>query len=687
MLKSAITYLLTIIVVLNCLGQKDELSDKSATVKQYSIKDVKRFWKSSSGTLYKNGTPSGSYHLTFSDRAGKGDWYYTLTVLDENLNRTTKKDIRMPKRTFLVDAANSEDFIFLKFYSYKDKNIVYRFLKTDGSEAFKKTREANKVEKKTYNIYDFESPLVSNNINRGNVGFVDLIQQDKSGYQLKGLDNRGNVKWTHEVEGTKGYKYGVPMAGDDDGVVVIETNKKSRSAKRMTLNLYYIDNSGKVVFDHLMQGEQNSLIPFNVNFRGKNKNILVTGEYYKDNERVLTNESEGMFFLEFDRSGKITSEKYLNWKKDVKPLIKSTDEGILNNSLYFHNFQRLADGRIIAVAEQYKKQVSAAGAAAQGLAVLSAMSGSRAGVTTDMGFAEVKIGNILVFTFNEKLDLKQVDLFEKKKRKYNLGQGNMLVGKHYFARILKALDQFGYTFSQVNEDRDIFTFIFRDVEKLEGKLFKRVTLNAVTFKSQEGDPIFTDVWAKKGEGEVSQVYPSKSGYIQVGDYYKKEKKYNLTLTQFLSNKELKVISAKTEPKASTEVNSKRDIQNNNSEKESNSKESLEVEPAKTKTPSAKEVNVKKELDNNASEKNSNAKVIDQSDDTGSDQETGNKIEDVKSNAKTSSDKVEEDDNEPKVRLTPKEREKARKEKMKERAKAKKEREKAAKQRAKERKKR
>ena len=104
-------------------------------------------------------------------------------------------------------------------------------------------------------------------------------------------------------------------------------------------------------------------------------------------------------------------------------------------------------------------------------------------------------------------------------------------GTTIMGNYIRALGGFDYTFTLRNVDNDHFQIVYYDYNRKEDEKSKSksdVMLGVISIKNgeltQTRVPINTDA-------KSFWIQPAKTGYISIGEYYKKEKRVDMRLEQ------------------------------------------------------------------------------------------------------------------------------------------------------------
>jgi hypothetical protein len=252
--------------------------------------------------------------------------------------------------------------------------------------------------------------------------------------------------------------------------------------------------------------------------------ILLVGEYYKPGDEVMKDNSVGLFMRRIDESGAdITLQKY-GWKKEIAKFKqenlsaedKAEDKG--KSYIWFHKFVKSKDGHIYAVGEQYRKQVSALGVAAN---MMNGGSGSGA------SNFEIKITNMVVVAFDKDLALVDYQMISKKQSKAMLPEGYGLASPQVLAYYVKARGFFDYQFTSMDPARDRYQIVYTDLNRKDEKGAKSDIMVGVI--DIEAGKMTAKKFPINSQAKYVWYAPSKPGSIMIGEYWRKERKFSMHL--------------------------------------------------------------------------------------------------------------------------------------------------------------
>jgi len=246
--------------------------------------------------------------------------------------------------------------------------------------------------------------------------------------------------------------------------------------------------------------------------------LTLLGSYYDKSDRTSSNKSKGLCIYAMGADGEIISKKYLAWTKEIKKVLPVNKKGKLADMgyMYFQNIFKTNDGRLFAVAEQYKKNVDALGVTA------NVLSGLMKNFSTDMGGTNVKIEDIMVLEFSADHDLTDVAVFEKNKSYQSLPAGGAFTNMNTIGHLVKYYGGFDFAFTQHHRDQDIFSFVFNDYDRKS----KNWNLKSVTYADGE---YATDQITLTSDKSDFILLQGKSGHVMLAEYDSKAKTLDMRL--------------------------------------------------------------------------------------------------------------------------------------------------------------
>jgi hypothetical protein len=474
------------------------------------------------GAIYNRNQVSGYYMFYKVERVNSKTNSYLLRILDQNLNEVSENKIEESKNFYLLEAAYNEESLMFKFYDAKEKTIsFYQF----DSKSQLKSKSSRKVESK-FELYAYNSQAEKEESDGTNLfaipgqGFVDygMKKDNKPGYAITFYpESKGNNGWVYEsASNSKEVEMAGYVAASKNLLLSSVMSRNNLMSSKFETYLLGIDiHTGKKLFEKKVEDSQYELNFISANIDENTGNVALLGQYYKKNDNVIKDKSLGLCSYLMSAEGSIISKNYASWLTDVKRFLPVNAKGKIEDVgyLYFHKIVKNADGRYVAVGEQYRRAASAAGIA------ITVMGGKGAGVT------KMVIEDLVFLEFNPQFKLENVKIFDKSKTSVEFPAGYDLASTQLTALYLKSLGFFDYSYSQLNQDGTAFSVGYVDYEKKQGEK-DGLIFGAITYVDRE---YTTDKLSLETEASSLRVIPAKPGHIMITEYFRKTKKLDMRL--------------------------------------------------------------------------------------------------------------------------------------------------------------
>lgn len=499
-----------------------------ASAQNYSISSVGRTSLKNSGEIFDNETIKGYYFFYASEKVSKGMVAYEIVVLNENLEEIATERIKGSKTMSLMESAYNGSAIMFKFYDVKEKKVIYRIMDENGSleKAGKVTRQATKYEARVYAAQLQQGSENSTIFTPDNNGFIDIhyLKEGNVSYECLYIDNAGDKKWKYTPAPIKKGVLGASfLVANDDQILLVEGEAPSALSRERTLSIKALSKDGKEMFEVPLETDMFNLSPHNAIYNAATKNFMLIGEYYDKSEKMAKAESKGIFIRNINNEGLWVSESTISWESDIYKMLKDEDLSKARKySIFFHDVVISKDGTILAIGEQYRKQISAKGAA------FNALASASDNVTTDAGFAEMKIGDMVLIELTAAGEIKNITFMDKRPNKVTLPKGYELISAHLLGKAMKAMGFYDYAFRQYNDDKSVVTIGYFDLEKEKGKLMKQATFHLASHVDGESE-LSRNKLSLATEASGIRVYRAKPGYLLIFEHFRKEKKATFRL--------------------------------------------------------------------------------------------------------------------------------------------------------------
>ena len=493
-----------------------------AAQEKISIDNVRRAYLRSTGTIVENEQIKGYFFFYQSDKVDRKTNEYTLQIVDQNLNKV--KDIKFTdsKNIELLESSYNGTSLMFMFYDGKERMLDFRLYGLDGS---KKQNYSKVLSKKSDAYFEFSQSQQDEEIENKNVfdiknkGYVTVIPERDGrqySYEVNFLASDRKRQWTFAPTGDEKWT-SAQYLGSNDSIAIFEILKKDRLMSKhaqstlLGLNL----ENGKQTFEVSTEGEAYKFFPMNISMlKGRNE-FLLMGPYYEGDDRILQDKSLGLGAWVMNNQGKIVAQKYNSWALQIGKFLKTDQKGRVENigSIYFHNVLQTEDGKIFAIGEGYKRTASALGIASK---ILTRNSG--------VSVTKMKITDMVMLQFNERFEVENATIYDKYNNNVEMASGTELTSPHTIAMYLKMVGAFDYTFTQPGKNKASFVTGYTDYEK--GKDYKGLSFNSITYA---GGNITTDRIKLKSSSSAMMIFPAKSGFVMIAEYFRKDKRMDFRM--------------------------------------------------------------------------------------------------------------------------------------------------------------
>ncbi len=482
-----------------------------------TLNDVGTFYLRNTGAIMdKNKDVDGYFFYYVMDKLKKGQNEFAIQILDKNLTEVAKKSYVDDKNTVLLEGEfNGQNLMFLMANFSKKKMTLLTF-----------DRQANQTNK-------IEIPLTSKTAqycgmmfqggtlppalfaveNRGFL-FSEMKYEGKMGFSLRYFPTDGGKGWEYNSPDSKEHLGITPIEVNEKFIVALETVVKGGFSRKVSSSVKVIETTtGKVLFE---KDYEQATKPRSVNnaFVNADGSIVLLGEYFKEGDNMVKDQSLGLFTEVIDGSGKTIAENFASWDTDVAKVMKVKNGKVSDKGyILFHDIIKTGNQNYYAIGEYYKKTASAGGIA---LNVLSR------GAST-AGNTQLTITDAVVFKFDSNFKLLSVQEFDKgTSRVPNLADFG---SPQLNARIAKMRGGFDFLYTQRDLAQDRFYASFIDYERLKGES------NKFAYKSiiYDDGELSQDKFYLTTKSKEFKVLPAKVGHVLLLEYNKKEKSISLHL--------------------------------------------------------------------------------------------------------------------------------------------------------------
>jgi hypothetical protein len=297
----------------------------------------------------------GYYTYYVNEKLGKGMVQFALEIYDLDLNLIKKTEVEVTKFSNLVGSEfNGQDFLFL-FEDLKNKSNTFVSVDASGNIIKKNTEPTKKiVTQGTTDIYPAEDGS----------GFywTHAVKEKKWGYEVVKLDRELNKLWSKSVTVDKGM-VGIAAAQSGPGkLMVLSTEVPSLTSKKVLGKLVSFNGTtGQKEYEYpLYDGKQTNLPG---TFLIEPDGTVATAGMYYDGEKMTGDNSDGIFFLKLDPSGKKVAFNSIDWDNGIQEALKATSRKFSIGSkpkVQFHNIVREDNGNYQVISETFRKAAGAA---------------------------------------------------------------------------------------------------------------------------------------------------------------------------------------------------------------------------------------------------------------------------------------------------------------------------------------
>lgn len=422
-----------------------------------------------SGQIVENNKLVGYYIFYTKEKIDKNNTAYEVEMFDDNYNSSSKFEIIRPKNSILLEMVYNGSVFMLHFY---DKT-GYEFVTFDQSGEIKGSNKIAKEEISKWDLQRASTNLESATENitiypNGATGFIrsTFTKYKKIGYEIVAYDNEANIVWSYKSDEASAMNELIELNDVSENYLTATiTKKKSLMTREMTSSLLLIN---------LLDGSRITELPLGDDASGlrsllksflneKKKNITIVGEYYKPNDDIIKDKSQGLYMQEISLEGEDLGITKYAWKGDIDQFVASLDDDDKKERpfyAFFHDVIISKNGHVFLIGEQFLKQVSAGGIALKALA-------SATGGSSNTSMFEMLIGNMIVIEFDEKKNLVEFKTVEKKRTRAILPAGMGIYGSTTLGYYIKTMGSFDYAFTSKNKEKDLYDIVYIDANRKE----------------------------------------------------------------------------------------------------------------------------------------------------------------------------------------------------------------------------
>ncbi len=476
------------------------------------------------GVMMQGKDVKGYYFFYKIDKADKDNNNYMVNIYDNNFNDASSFELKKPKYFRLMEAAyNGDAFIFLFLDAKKrtENMITYG----EGGKLIKDMTSAE-LDPSDYNAAvqsSYSGSKANENVAINAVpgkGFIKFDvtndkKEKKRGYAVSLYSNDLKKMWTVTPSPNEKHKFESfqPIYYDYKYVMGVIMSKESAFGSDFGYDLAVINvETGKKLFQSSLKDPRYSITPTGAFYDSVSNQFVVMGEYMDSKEKLGNGRSNGLAALAFDKTGKLQTQKYLTWTKDVNKFLAVDAKGKLEDGGYmaFQKIFATSDGKIFAIAEQYKKDVSGVGVA---MAILSG--GGSVGRTA---VVNIKIMDLMVLEFKPDFTLVKVNTYNKENHHIELPGPLAYYPLNGVSLIMRYWGMFDYNFLTPSDDGKTFSICY-DISKKKSS--DPISIGNLVY-TPEGKFVQSPI-ELKDDPTIHAIFPGKWGYLGIMEYNRKKK--------------------------------------------------------------------------------------------------------------------------------------------------------------------
>lgn len=337
----------------------------------------------------------GYYTYYVNEKTGHGMIEFALELYDLDLNVIKKTTVEVTKNSELTGGEfNGSDFLFV-FNDLSKKTNTLVTVDEQGNIIKKKVEPVKKIASVgTTAIY----PAMDGS------GFymTQAVKEKKWGFEVTKYDRDLKEMWSKTTTVEKGM---VTVASAQSGpgkLMLISMERPGMMSAKIFGKVVSLNGStGEKEYEYdLFDGKQTNLpSSFLIEADGS---VATAGMYY-EGEKMDGANSDGIFFLRLDPSGKQIAYKSIDWDNGIQAALKATKRKFSIGSkpkVLFHEIIKEPSGNYQVISETFRKAIGALGA-------LSMLGGG--GNAPPMRFT---VMDYIIFNFNpqgEPLDLMKIE--------------------------------------------------------------------------------------------------------------------------------------------------------------------------------------------------------------------------------------------------------------------------------------
>ena len=286
-----------------------------------SIENVHAAYLRNSGTIMENNRIKGYFFLYQSDRIDRQTNEYTLQILDQNVNKVIDIKFEDTKQLSLLEAAYNNSSLAFLFRNNDNKTLDLKIYDVEGKLKYTYTRRFDKRSddlKNSHNRLRSDESTNQSIFDLGEKGYASVhpvCHGKQISYGIDFYSSQAKSVWTYEPVATEEKFTEAKYLGSTDSLIILQVSKKNRKLSNIVAPHIVVINyiTRKKEFEINSENEDSIFSPTNViNIKEQGK-ILVMGNYYSKEAKMLKGFSKGIAAYEISRNGALLSKKYSSW--------------------------------------------------------------------------------------------------------------------------------------------------------------------------------------------------------------------------------------------------------------------------------------------------------------------------------------------------------------------------------------
>ncbi|MFZ5554250.1 MAG: DUF6770 family protein [Bacteroidota bacterium] len=417
--------ILVVLLVKNSRAQSVELTE----ISKKEFKGVHPIMDNSTNEV------KGYYCYYVRERQGK-ETEFVVALFNKSLVLIKQTPIVMTKRS-AVDGScfNGKEFLFV-FNDPVKKALSYVSMDTTGKII------------KTKGVTEEKSYTATADVFPGEDGFfiIKPIKEKKVGYSVEKLDRELNSVWEKRYTVETGIATAENVLSQNGKVMIVQMYRPKLISKKVDMKLICLeDKTGNDVFVSNLGNGESTLIPTSF-LVDKDQNVVAGGMYF-DGEKYTETNSDGIFLMKYDKSGKELFVSKDDWDNGLKKAIakntKSTVALGTKPRVYFHSITESEKGYQI-ISETFRMNYQLVSSGLKDL-ITGRWIGSMGG--DDNKPITFEVLDFLVFNYSNDGKLSEFNIIEKEHTKISCYYPYNRMAGLRLAHAIKSFRYFDYAFT------------------------------------------------------------------------------------------------------------------------------------------------------------------------------------------------------------------------------------------------